>query len=143
MHIRLTLIATLMMATTACNEPVRTPQEVLENLGRYAGSTVTIEAKVKGGVRCKLETEGGKWQTYCGDCQQCEGPLVIDMGQEDLNWPMVVMGTYEGERVGCTGKLNSMKCGPLEPGQSYKIHGLLQDGKPPRLLLKSFEPSSK
>lgn len=127
-----------LLFSAACSEPIKTPEEILRDVPRYSGKTVTIETKVRGGVRCKLETEGGQWQTYCGDCQQCEGPFIVDMGQDDLDWPMVVMGTYEGQRVGCSGRLNEMTCNPLKPGKTYRIHGLLQRGEPPRLLMKGF-----
>ena len=135
-------LLSLCAGLTACNATPKTPKEVLDNLDSYVGSNVRIKATLKAGLRCQLDTEDGKWQTYCGDCQSCKGPFVVDMGPEGEEWPLVLSGTHEAKKIGCEGKLNEVECFPMEPGKTYILDGLLERGTPPKLIVERFQPAS-
>mgnify|MGYP006287782211 CR=1 FL=1 len=141
MNVRIAALLFTALGLTACNQPPKSPREVLSDLDRYAGSTVKIQATLKAGIRCELDTEDGEWQTYCGDCQSCEGPYVVDLGPEGEEWPMVLSGTHESERIGCSGKLNEVECFPMTPGETYVIEGVLERSNPPKLIVDAFRPA--
>ena len=127
---------------TACGPPKGVPvSEILEDIDFHYGKTITIRTQIVSGARCRQDTEGGEWQTYCKDCQYCKGPMVIDPGKKiesASDWPMILGGTWEYKDIRCKGPLNAIVCHPFEFGKTYVIRGKLEKHKPPKLLLSKF-----
>lgn len=117
-----------------CSRAPMTPTQVVEKMDDLAGSVVRVRGKVESGAKCRLATEDGKWETYCKDCQVCEGPYVMRTGSDSL--PLALSGSVDGEKLICEGKLNEVACSPLEEGQTYVIDGLLERGEPPKLIVE-------
>lgn len=137
--LRLLSLASL-LALGACRGEPKTAKEIIDHLDEYTGKHVRMIAKFKAGIRCKLDTEDGEWKTYCGDCQVCKGPYVVDLSDEDgEEWPLVLGGTYDYKDVRCKGELNAVECHPLEVGKTYVVEGLIERTNPPKLYLDDFE----
>lgn len=132
----------ILLASAACSRAPLTAQQVVDEVDKYAGQSVRVKALVESGAKCRLETESGKWETYCGDCQFCEGPFVVKVGEPGDGWPLVLSGTVDGEKLGCKGKLNEVQCTPFEAGKVYVLEGLLERGEPHRLIVESYELAS-
>ena len=136
----ITLLFTL--ASWGCGPPNAVDvDEALKNIDQHLGQRLVIKARFKSGARCKQAD--GEWKTYCKDCQYCKGPLVVDtkldLQKEGLaDWPLVLAGTYEGQDIRCKGKLNEVKCYPLELGKLYIVQGRLEASHPPRLLVQKY-----
>lgn len=139
---RLVLLASVVGGTAvACQPAPKSAQEILENVDKHIGKRITITAKLRAGVRCKLDTEDGEWKTYCRDCQTCKGPFVVDLGQksnEFEDWPMILGGTWKRKPIRCEGPLNDVECYPFEPGQKYVLEGVLENSNPPKLFVDGF-----
>jgi len=136
--------ALLLFLLGACGAPAGTPaEEVVKNLDAYRGRPVDVRAKLKSGARCR-QGEDGEWKTYCKDCVYCRGPLVVDLGTDtsstsnELDWPLILGGTYEYEDIRCKGLLNEVKCTPMEDGKTYVIRGIIEFQRPPKLLVEKF-----
>lgn len=131
------------LALGACGPPSSLPvAEVLQHAERYYGKEITVRARFRPGVSCRLSSN--MWQTYCGDCQYCEGPLVADVPQADLPKgadarPLVLRGRWKKQDIRCEGPLNHVRCHPATPGP-YVIRGVLENRHPPRLLVNFIWP---
>lgn len=132
------------LALVGCQDEAKEPREILENIDAHIGKRVTIKARLRAGIRCRLDTEDGEWQTYCRDCQVCKGPFVVDLGnapadQEFADWPMIIGGTWKEKDIRCKGPLNEVECYPFEPGKTYVLEGLIERTKPPKLIVDGFK----
>lgn len=130
---------------SACQTEPKDAREILENVDAYIGKRVTMKAKLRAGVQCKLETEDGEWKTYCRNCQFCRGPFVVDLGQDSdefADWPMVLGGTWKQRDIRCKGPLNEVECYPFEPGKTYVLEGVLERSNPPKLFVDGFREAS-
>lgn len=134
----------LLTLLVACGPPSSQPvEEVLKDLDAYYGREITIRARFKAGVRCRINS--GVWQTYCGDCQYCEGPLVVDVPEAalpaDANaQPMVLRGRWKKQDIACAGPLNHVRCYPIKVGAPYVVRGVLERRDPPRLVVSFLWP---
>lgn len=132
----------LALSAASCGPPkAMDAKEVLNNLSDYAGKRVVIRTKFRSGARCHQATK--EWQTYCKDCQFCRGPLVVDVGTEELpesadDWPMIIGGTWKGQDIRCKGPLGSVECYPFKEGKTYIVQGEIEQQRPPKLLLENF-----
>ena len=126
-----------------CRAEALSPVEVLANPELYFGKHIRIQARLRAGLRCRLETEDKKWRTYCRDCQICRGPFVVDLPEKDRSaypdWPMVLGGTYNQRDIRCKGPLNKVECYPFEPGHTYILEGLFIRTQPPKLFIDNFQ----
>jgi hypothetical protein len=140
--VRLTGGLALLLALASCGPPDAVPvEQVLAHFDQFARKRVALKTKLRSGARCR-QGEEGEWRTYCKDCVYCRGPLVIDAGTvtstDTLDWPMILGGTWEYEDIRCKGPLNNVTCYPFELGKSYVIQGVLEDQRPPKLLVEKF-----
>lgn len=137
----LTFALTGMGAALGCQTDAPDAQQVIAELDEHIGRRVTIKARFRPGIRCRLDTEDGQWKTYCRDCQVCRGPYVVDLGKksEDASdWPMVLAGTWKMRDIRCSGPLNDIECYPFEIGKTYVVEGLLERSSPPKLYVDDF-----
>ena len=135
--------AVAMIAATGCTRSPIDAQTLLSELEAHVGRRVVVRASFRSGARCRLETPDGEWKTYCGDCQFCRGPVVLDAPSlpEDLetdDWPLILGGTWRGRDIRCTGKLNDVTCYPFEVGKRYVVRGMIEDQRPRKLLVSGF-----
>jgi len=134
------ILAGLLMA---CSAPEGTPVEsILGDLNFHYGKTITVRTKLASGARCRVGDEEGEWKTYCKDCQYCRGPLVVspdgERSENELDWPMILGGTWEYQDIRCKGPLDEIVCYPFVPGRTYVIRGVLERHQPPRLLVNKW-----
>lgn len=128
------------LGATGCTDEPKEASEILRQIDRHFGERVVMKARFRPGIRCHLETEGGEWRTYCGNCQVCRGPYVVDLPDEGFEeWPMVLAGTWKQRDIRCAGPLNQVECYPLEVGKTYVVEGVLERSTPPRLYVDRFE----
>jgi hypothetical protein len=132
-------LTTLAFGLGACSKTPKDAREIVADIDRYRGDHVAMKAKFFPGVRCRLETEDGEWVTYCGDCQVCKGPYVVDVeGASDEVWPLVLAGIWERRDIRCTGPLNDIECHPFEIGETYIVEGTIDRSNPPKLFVDDF-----
>ena len=129
-----------LLVLLGCRSEPLDAEALLQNIDRHQGRRITVRAQFRSGARCRLETSDGEWKTYCGDCQYCRGPVVLDTPTTRLvkdpdKWPLVVGGAWKQKPIGCEGKLNEVTCYPFEPGKTYVVQGVIQDQRPPKLLV--------
>ncbi|MEQ8275875.1 MAG: hypothetical protein RMA76_31330 [Deltaproteobacteria bacterium] len=131
------------VALTGCKtDDVPTADDILANLDRHLGKRVTFKTKLRSGARCRVG-EQGEFKTYCGDCQYCRGPVVVDTAlktkEEGLDdWPMILAGAHAGQDIRCKGPLNEVECHPFDLDKTYVIRGRLENQHPPRLIVQEF-----
>lgn len=158
-HLLVTSALAFALLLSACGPPRSIDaREVLRDLPRHLGKSLVVRARFKSGARCR-QGETGEWKTYCKDCQYCKGPIVLDEGtgvgtnakgstgavtdtgttSEHLDdWPLILGGTWEGKDIRCKGPLNEIECYPFVPGHMYVVQGLLENQRPPKLLVERF-----
>ncbi len=130
-------LTALGIGALGCAEGPLDAAKLVSELDSHLGKKVTVKAKLRTGIRCRLDTEDGRFMTYCRDCQVCKGPFVLDVPGVE-GWPVVLAGVWEGQAIQCRGKLNQVKCHPFEPGATYVIEGLLSRSNPPKLHVDDF-----
>ncbi|MBI4820662.1 MAG: hypothetical protein HY791_30640 [Deltaproteobacteria bacterium] len=132
--------AALAISATSCGPRAIAAEEVVASMDQHLGKRIAIRGKWRSGARCR-QGEDGEWKAYCKDCQFCRGPLVLDVASTSssaLDWPLVLAGSWEYQEIRCKGPLNQVKCHPIEPGKTYVVQGLVENYKPPRLILEKF-----
>lgn len=129
------------LALSACTEEPKDAAEIVDQIDSYIGKRVTMKAKFRPGIRCRLDTgDEEKWVTYCRDCQVCKGPFVVDLEGEDAEaWPMILGGTWDMKDIRCKGPLNDIECYPFEIGKTYIVEGVLERSTPPKLFVDGWK----
>ena len=124
---------------SGCQEPTIEAGELVANMEPHIGKRVRVKGSFRPGLRCRLETADGEWKTYCGDCQVCKGPYVLDVNAKDTDpWPLVLAGTWKLRDIRCKGPLGQVECYPLKTGQPYIVEGILERSTPPKLFVDGF-----
>ncbi len=130
---------TLGLALVACTRQPMEAEALIANLEDHVGEYVLVRAQFQSAAECSLVTPDGEWMTYCGDCQYCRGPMVVDARSEAAQKnPLVVVGAYDLRAVRCEGKLNEVQCRPFEPGKTYVVDGLIANERPRKLLVRKY-----
>lgn len=130
----------LALTATGCNEEPKEAADIVDQIDRYIGKRITMKAKFRPGIRCRLDIgDEEKWVTYCRDCQVCKGPFVVDLDGADAEaWPMVLGGTWDMKDIRCKGPLNDVECYPFEIGKTYIVEGVLERSTPPKLFVDGW-----